>query len=516
MIDSRLVAGRVVAEGAGTGRTGYTVRRLTVRVAGLPDVNVDCAIREADGGQAARVGTIVFFGGSDGTFYWDAGQNPGTPGADFLYRLTAENWQVIQPKWGTAWDDAPVGERWGIARLAARNAAVVKYLRDTYAQAGTYIVSGNSGGASVAAWMVTHYGLVGMMDAVIPTSGPPHAVLRKGGSRNAGDEDYWYEASAANNIDGSYGYPTDGTGPTATGDESVLGSQWARDSHVEGARAFRSDSRFRIVISDGINFGRNGSAVTTADQTSAQQHGLDLGDLYGERGIDHSMSIVPGMEHEIRGSRMGLQALEAAILDRPHPRLEAYATATSATSATATFPYSRTPLAGSLLVACVFSDLAIANWGSTPAGWTEVFRDNCGGTHAMAIYTRQADGTETGFTTPVMNANTRVRTQLFEVPPVHGVNPAILDSDNTDAAAVTSIQGNLVVANKPSWALSFVGIAEETAVFASTWNGGFEIRYQENGDMTSGTRTVNANTSVQTQESWDVASNARMYTILVG
>jgi hypothetical protein len=64
---------------------------------------------------------------------------------------------------------------------------------------------GNSGGASRSSCALSHYGLESLLDAAVPSGGPPHAAQTKGCLRTSGQEAYWYDSGASATID-SYGF----------------------------------------------------------------------------------------------------------------------------------------------------------------------------------------------------------------------------------------------------------------------------------------------------------------------
>ncbi|MEO6317940.1 MAG: hypothetical protein ABIP36_04080 [Acidimicrobiales bacterium] len=248
--------------------------------------------------QGPPRGLVVLFSGELGTGWW---ASSGT-GADLLDLLAENHLATVQVRWTAGWLASAVGEQAGPAALACRPATVIQWVHDQiYGPLGVispgagscgFCVTGNSGGASAVAYATTQYPVVGV-DAVLPTSGPPHAAMVQGCLRRAGEEAYWYTESAARTIDLSYGY-ADG-GPCAAHLASFA-ERWEADEvdtpGRELARGFRSH-----VIVGGL------------DTTHAPEHAA----AYAQR-IGATVEHAANMDHTIQQSVDGLKALRAALL----------------------------------------------------------------------------------------------------------------------------------------------------------------------------------------------------------
>ena len=242
-------------------------------------------------------GLVVLLSGELGTDWWASGGLS----VDLLAQLAQDHLATVQVRWTDGWLMAATGEQAGPASLACRPATLIQWIHDVqYAPLGVsgsrfgscgFCVTGNSGGASAALYAATLYPVVGI-DAVVASSGPPHAALARGCLREAGDEPYWYEDSAALIVDRSYGFP-DG-GPCRAHDSSFAGV-WERDQ--VDSRSAHSAAAERVHVILGL-----------LDTTSAPTHA----DAYLQWSNDSSEQV-PGMGHTIQQSADGLKALRDAL-----------------------------------------------------------------------------------------------------------------------------------------------------------------------------------------------------------
>jgi len=253
-------------------------------------------------------GTVVFFTGGTGQSWWGSM----TPAAEALLdRLrTRSGFTVVEVKWMLPWLAASSGEAAGPAHLACRPATAIQWIHDhvyvprrVRPASGScgFCVTGSSGGASQAAYALSHYGLDGILDGVFPTSGPPHAALVKG--CQPGYPGYQYGPDEVF-IDASYGFldPTHHPGPCTRQDPAWIPA-WEADSVDTGANdVSHPATRIEFVI--------GGQDVTSAPEHAADYHDL----LEQDPGNDVTWTFVPSMVHDIQLSQDGLAALEAAIV----------------------------------------------------------------------------------------------------------------------------------------------------------------------------------------------------------
>ncbi|MCP9485727.1 MAG: hypothetical protein MSC30_07685 [Gaiellaceae bacterium MAG52_C11] len=285
--------------GPGDAPAGFTARSFSVRCPGVPEP-AEGIIATAPALARAR-GVIMFFSGGLGTGYWGAR----TESLEFFEALRRDGFTLVQVRWVDSWMESTPGERVGPARLACRPATVVKWAHDRIfeplgvkpANVGRcgFCITGNSGGASQVSYALSHFGLETLLDAVVPTGGPPHAALAKGclGSDRS-------SALPAGKIDGSYGFAR-GRGPCARRDESFR-ARWLGDGIATGGNDF-FHPRTRIAF---ILGGQDPtSAVPQAAEYVARLR------VAGSRRV--TVRRPPDVPHGIAGSKAGLVLLRALL-----------------------------------------------------------------------------------------------------------------------------------------------------------------------------------------------------------
>lgn len=256
-------------------------------------------------------GLVVFFSGTRGTEWWNGGFGPAVT---TLGRLRdVHDFVLVQIKWTDSWLVASRGEDSGSAHLGCRPATALDWVHenlylplDVQSEVGEcgFCMSGNSGGASQTAYALSHYGLDGILDAVVPTSGPPHAALTKGCL--PGFPDYEFDDQMKSLIDFSFGFlnPVVKPGPCATEDSAWI-SRWQEESPE--TPGFDNDHPTTRVV----------FIVGSLDESTAPAHAADYRDrLLAEPTNDVTWVEVAAMEHSIQQSRSGLAALEAALAGR--------------------------------------------------------------------------------------------------------------------------------------------------------------------------------------------------------
>jgi hypothetical protein len=255
-------------------------------------------------------GVVMFFTGGPGKA-WYAGDGSDTT-AEFE-QLQAEGFELVQVRWGgLGWLRATGDEQVGPAQLACQPATVIKWIHDTrYAGLGLdpepgtcgFCLTGNSGGASQISYALTHYGLADVVDAVIPTSGPPHAQLAKGCLPDPGEEAYSFPDSAVGVIDSSYG-GVGSEGPCAAADAGFRSRFDADSVDIGGSDYDYPQTRVHFIVSPG-------------DETVAVR-AQDFEEKLRQAGSPWvTLQEVPEMGHDIQKSDAGMAALVAAILASP-------------------------------------------------------------------------------------------------------------------------------------------------------------------------------------------------------
>jgi hypothetical protein len=250
-------------------------------------------------------GVVVFFGGSLGELWW----GNTLIAQEMLSELRfTHDFMVVQVKWVDSWLKAGAGEQAGAAHVACRPETVLNWVhRKMYLPMGIdpppgecgFCATGNSSGASPPAYALSHFGLEGILDASIPTSGPTHAAMEKG---CLGVPGYEYNEQQANRVDYTFGFLADGTGPCALGDAGYA-ARWDEESvEIGGSDYSHPDTRIEFII------GENDDQVAPA-------HAADYRDVLLEDPLNTvTWTLVPGMGHTLQKSQAGLDALEAALL----------------------------------------------------------------------------------------------------------------------------------------------------------------------------------------------------------
>lgn len=288
--------------------SGHTCHGFVVTCSGLQQAHGFLAYRSPSG---TKRGLVMFFSGGYGTSWWSGGQSD--PAASFFQNLIQDGFMLVQVRWVDSWLTAAAGQDTGSSKLACRPATAVQWVyTNQYLPLGVqnqlgrcgFCITGNSGGSSQVSYTLSHYGLEGILNAVIPTSGPPHAAQRKGCLRNSGETAYWYDASASQTIDSSYGFS--GTnGPCSLHDASWT-SRWDAESvDISGNDYYHPNTRIQIILGG-------------QDNTSAPAHAQDYAArLQAAHTPYFTLQTVPTMPHTIQQSADGLAALHTALLAIP-------------------------------------------------------------------------------------------------------------------------------------------------------------------------------------------------------
>ena len=254
---------------------------------------------------ATARGTVVILSGGTGETWWSQFSPLAGP---FLRRLRqTDGFAVVQLRWVTAWLAAAPGEDSGSAHLACRTATAIRWIHDRLfvplharGPVGScgFCVTGNSGGASETSYALSHFGLDAVIDAAVPTSGPPHAAQVKG--CQPGFPDYRYRPGDLRFIESSYGFYS--PGPCSKENPAWI-PRWTTESVDTGGNDYSHPAtRIEFVIGG-------------QDTSVAPAHAADYRvKLEGDPSNDVTWTFVPSMPHDIQKSRDGLVALEAALL----------------------------------------------------------------------------------------------------------------------------------------------------------------------------------------------------------
>jgi hypothetical protein len=155
---------------------------------------------------------------------------------------------------------------------------------------------GGSGASAQVSYPLTHYGADAYLDAILPVSGPTHAVMAKTCRRVREEVDSW--GSAGNDLDSAYGYTND-TGPCAQHDPTWA-PLWDRDSvATQGSDYQYPSTRVHLILGK-------------LDHVQVMNAGDFARRLAAAGSPFVSMHVVPGMQHALNAD--GYLALEDALI----------------------------------------------------------------------------------------------------------------------------------------------------------------------------------------------------------
>jgi hypothetical protein len=255
----------------------------------------DLAVRKA---SANRL--VMLFEAASGTHFAESAEANA-----FLDDLHDAGLMLVQVRWDDAWFESASGESAGLARLGCRPATVVKWVEEHLYKEQThptgscgFCLFGISGGASAISYPLSHFGMDGLVDAVLPFGGPPHAALVKGCL--PGYKGYTYATHTARNMDKAYGFT--GGGPCENRDPSFT-NRWTADAVDTGASDLVHPATRFVFL-----FG-------TDDNTIGPAHGEDYADHL--RAAGSKMVFVEelqGVPHSPYKFAVGRAAVKAALL----------------------------------------------------------------------------------------------------------------------------------------------------------------------------------------------------------
>jgi hypothetical protein len=125
-------------------------------------------------------GTVMFYGGYDGMYFWES--IPVTNTA-IISDVRTAGFSTVQIDWLNRWFLTSTGNMAGMDGVACRSATVARWVYDTFHQAdqsAPYCLVGHSNGATQVAYSLSHYGLDEIVDEAILESGPNFSLLEHG------------------------------------------------------------------------------------------------------------------------------------------------------------------------------------------------------------------------------------------------------------------------------------------------------------------------------------------------
>jgi hypothetical protein len=282
------------------------------------DLQVSCSSLAQAGQLTIKVGeptgspekgTIIFFSGWTGTYYWE---NTSTEAPRVLNELRAAGYRTIDTIWASSWWQGAQNLQEGYALLACKAATVIQWVHDNTSLHNAslpYCATGYSNGASEVAYSISQYGQAGLFSTVLFDSGPNFARLDHACIQD--DPNYsnlWFPNTVRANVDQSFGYLTYGSGPC-----------YAKDPN------YRPTLQDRSVAFGNWQFYYPGTLVSFAfgetDTTTTRYHGQFFYDFMVQAGSPHlSMDVIPGTGHAIVGTTVGANYLRDHFIGQCVPR----------------------------------------------------------------------------------------------------------------------------------------------------------------------------------------------------
>lgn len=248
-------------------------------------------------------GTILFMTGGGGTGLWESF---GTDARRVLGELRGAGFRTVQLAWQQGWLVGAPGALEGQAALACRPASVAAWVYQnlhTGAAANAFCATGNSGGAGQTSYMLADYGLASVIDAAVPSGGPPFGRIDLGCLQEGPDPSIWYEDGAASTVDQGYGFLTAGTGPCFNHDPAYRSLFEQNSLALPPGRQWVYPTTFVWFM-----FGE-------LDGSSAVAQGVAFHDKLvasGQTLVD--LSVIPATPHGVPTTAAGANAIRDALL----------------------------------------------------------------------------------------------------------------------------------------------------------------------------------------------------------
>lgn len=296
-------------------------------------INVTLRVGDPPTG-VSTIGTIVFFSGFTGTYYWDgtAGVDPTT--GRYIYRedgfqitrqlspqaviyeglittFRENGFRTVQVKWATNWLLSKVNVQEGLANLACRPATIVQWIYDTLHATGSsqaFCAEGHSNGASQLAFSLTHYGLGKYIDLAVFESGPNWIYQDQSCIQDDPlYSDIFLNDSGRNMVDLTIGFHTSGTGPCYAKDANYR-ALFQHDSLGLGSWQYNLPSTLVAFLF--------GEMDQTPNPPTTRNSGRRFSDLLVAHDTPLWMRLdLAGSNHAIGTDPIGLQALQDTILN---------------------------------------------------------------------------------------------------------------------------------------------------------------------------------------------------------
>jgi hypothetical protein len=208
-----LPTGTVTIVSGPTDCAGLTCYEVKVTCPGVSRT-INALVRTGEPAGVPALGSILFANGGTGAAYWgDAHAQT----ARVLGELRAAGYRTVEFKWKATWYQGAVGKQEGFVKLGCRPATLAQWIYDAiHVQADTlpFCFYGHSNGAAALAYTATHYDKRNILDLAVFNGGPNWVRNDIGCIQD--DPAYsslFFDLAGRKNVDRSFGYKTDGTGP---------------------------------------------------------------------------------------------------------------------------------------------------------------------------------------------------------------------------------------------------------------------------------------------------------------
>jgi hypothetical protein len=211
--NSPLPTGTVTIVTGPTDCSGLTCYEVKVTCAGLFGIKTGY-VRIGEPSVPTFLGTILFANGGTGVAFWG---NAHVQSARVLTELRAAGYRTVEFRWKQNWYQGAAKKQEGLVKLSCRPATLARWVYDTIhnqGSTGAFCAYGHSNGASAVAYSMTQYGLGDILDVALLNGGPNWARNDIGCIQDdPAFQPLWFDIGGRKNVDRTFGYPTNGTGP---------------------------------------------------------------------------------------------------------------------------------------------------------------------------------------------------------------------------------------------------------------------------------------------------------------
>ncbi len=293
-------------------------------------INVSLKVGAPTGG-ASEQGTIMFFTGWIGDYYWAydgavqmarAANSNAVASPDTIRRtldnnsiiidnLRAAGFRTVQVEWNSGWFIAQQGQtNEDLAKLACRPATIARWVYDNLRNNGgeAFCATGHSNGGSELAYMMTQYHMADLFSLVVFEGGPNWARVDKSCVLDPAHPELYGDAGERNTIDWGFGYANDGSGICAQGNVAQL-------SRFQNA-SLAFNAWFYVYPHTQVAF-----LIGANDPTTTAKHGAYFYNWLVNAGTPLiTYETVPGADHFTTEVQAGADMMRNKLLNECHIR----------------------------------------------------------------------------------------------------------------------------------------------------------------------------------------------------